>query len=91
MLCDAGFSSFLEDALELVTLLWLEEAAVLCELLEELAPFDSEVAGFSSLLSSLDEEEAVLLELDEPDVLELLDAALLTSTSNLLLVTVQPL
>lgn len=88
---DAGFS--LLEVLELVALLWLDELEaeeLLWEPLEELAvPF--ETAGFSSGVSSSLEEAVLPEELDEPEELELPEGALPTSTSSLLLVTVQSL
>ena len=100
LLCEeeAGFSS-LEEAAEEAGFSTLEELPVLSEV-----PFEEEEAGFSSLeeagLSSLEEdvsslEEAGLSSLEDASellvLLEELDAAPLTSSSSLLLVTVQSL
>lgn len=93
LLCEeeAGFSSLEEDA-EDAGFSTLEELPVLSEV-----PFEEEEAGFSSLeeagfssleeagLSSLEEALELLVLLDE------LDGAPLTVSSNLLLVTVQSL
>ena len=85
LLCEeeTGFSS-LEEAAEEAGFSTLEELPVLSEV-----PFEEEEAGFSSLeeagLSSLEDAPELLVLLDE------LDAAPLTASSSVLLVTVQSL